>query len=472
MISKNVFIALVLLLASTGFSDSLVTITPDLHSPGNAISPEFCGLSFETGMLHANGGKYFFSPDHAELISLFKSLGVKNLRIGGNSADAPTVKIPSEPELDHLFAFAQAAGVQVIYNLRLKGETDPTGDIQIVRYLMSHYKPLITCFTIGNEPNVYFKEYAAYRAQWKKFADAILAEVPDALFNGPSTTPGKTAWSHDFASDFAAWGHLALVTQHAYPGGNARLVADPAAAREKILAPEMDASYEKFYQEFVAAVFRNHEQYRLEEANSLFHGGATGVSNAAASALWALDFMHFWASHGAEGINFHTGNHFVDNENEIPGGYDITYTTPSGLKTHPAAYALKAFSLSSEGRYIPLSLKFEQGRLNLTAYAVEAPDNTLILTIINKENGDAGQDAAVQIESNGSAVVEKWLLLTIPGGDISQLSGVRLGNAEIAGDGSWNGDWTKPDAPKPGSDFVLHLKKSTAAVIRLRINPR
>ena len=263
-----------------------VTIAPDWSSRGNQISPEFCGLSFETKMLLPDGGKYFFSPANAELIALFKSLGVKSLRIGGNSADAPTVPIPTEPDLDQVCAFAKAAGVHLIYNLRLKEQSDPAADIKLVKYLMEHYKDEITCFTIGNEPNVYFADYSRYREQWKHFADAILVAVPDAQFNGPSTTPGKTAWARDFATDFASWGHLRLVTQHSYPGGNAQKVPDAAAARTRILAPEMDQSYESFYKAFVPAVLKHHERYRLEEANSLFHGGAAGVSNSYASALW------------------------------------------------------------------------------------------------------------------------------------------------------------------------------------------
>ena len=79
-----------------------VTITPEIKSPGNTISPDFCGLSFETKMLLPNGGQYFFRADNTELISLFKSLGVSSLRIGGNSADVPTVDIPTEPDLDQL----------------------------------------------------------------------------------------------------------------------------------------------------------------------------------------------------------------------------------------------------------------------------------------------------------------------------------------------------------------------------------
>jgi hypothetical protein len=448
-----------------------VTVTADLDSPGNRISSDFCGLSFETKMLLPDGDKqHFFRGDNSELISLFKSLGVNSLRIGGNSADAANVDIPSDQDLDQLFAFAEAADVHVIYNLRLKDQSDPADAARIVKHLMEHYRPRITSFTIGNEPNVYITEYSAYRDQWKKFADAILAVVPDAPLNGPSTTPGKTAWARQFAGDFASWKNLRLVTQHSYPGGNAQNATDPAAARLRILSPDMIKSYEKFYQSFVPAVLNSHQQYRLEEANSLFHGGATGVSNSYASALWALDYMHWWASHDAEGINFHTGNRRVTNETQVPGGYDISYSTPSGLKTHPIAYALKAFSFASDGRLVPVSIKAADPQMNLTAYGVLANDSTLLLTLINKDSGSSNQSVAVTIQAGHRYDSAEVLLLQSPGNDVALVSGTTLGGAPIAGDGTWNGVWNKLSGQTRG-EVDLHLPPATAAVVRLRSKP-
>ena len=420
-------------------------------------------------MLLPNGGTYFFRADNTELISLFKSLGVSSLRIGGNSADAPTVDIPTEPDLDQLCAFAQAAGVHLIYNLRLRDQTDPAGAIRLVKYLMDHHKPLINSFTIGNEPNVYFTEYSAYRDQWKKFADAILAAVPDAQFNGPSATSAKMDWAPQFAEDFASWGHLQLVTQHVYPGGNGQRVPDPAAARLRILSPAMNKSYETFYQKFVPAVLRNHEHFRLEETNSLSRGGADGVSNSFASALWALDYMHWWASHDADGINFHTSDRRVRNETEVPGGYAISYSTPSGLKTHPIAYALKAFTFASEGQTIPISMQWSEEPQNFTAYGVLTRDKSLVLTLINKDSGSDRPDVKVTIRTGTRYSNGEMLLLQSPNNDVSLLSGTMLGGAALAGDGSWNGTWKKLSAPDAG-EFALQLPAATAAVIRLKAN--
>src|SRR5947199_4507355 len=45
----------------------------------------------------------------------------------------------------------------------------------------------------------------------------------------------------------------------------------------------------------------------MTEANSYFHGGAEGVSNVQAAALWSLEYMYGVASHGGAGVNFHGG---------------------------------------------------------------------------------------------------------------------------------------------------------------------
>ena len=45
-------------------------------------------------------------------------------------------------------------------------------------------------------------------------------------------------------------------------------------------------------------------RYRLTESND-YLTGVPGASNAFASALWALDHLHWWAAHGAAGVNFH-----------------------------------------------------------------------------------------------------------------------------------------------------------------------
>jgi hypothetical protein len=316
-----------------------VTLNPKELAKGISTPPEFIGLSFEIEKVLPDGnGKYYFSPENKPLIAMFKTLGIKNLRVGGNTADRPTIKVPAKADLDSLFAFAKAADLKIIYTLRMR-EGDPKVAADLAKYIMEHYKSDLTCFAIGNEPNVFAKEYPTYRDLWKKYMEAIVVpeNAPEARFCGPSSTPGKAAWAKDFANDFGASGRIAIIAQHDYPGGSAKKVTDVSAARDQMLSPEWVKGYEKFYGQFVPAAKLNNLPYRLEEANSFFHGGAKDVSDTFTSALWVLDYAYWWASHGANGINFHTGDKVASGDQNTSCSYAAFLTVPNGYSAHPIA---------------------------------------------------------------------------------------------------------------------------------------
>ena len=132
-----------------------------------------------------------FSATNTPLITLFQNLGLKSLRIGGATVDMPTVAIPTNTDIDHLFAFAQAAGVKVIYSLRLlNGST--SADAAAAKYIWTHYRARLDSFAVGNEPdwNSYHQSdpnitnYTSYLANWQKFATTITRAVPGATFSG------------------------------------------------------------------------------------------------------------------------------------------------------------------------------------------------------------------------------------------------------------------------------------------------
>ena len=62
--------------------------------------------------------------------------------------------------------------------------------------------------------------------------------------------------------------------------------------------------YPWLYDSHLAAVVAAGQRYRLTESND-YLVGVPGASNAFASALWALDYLHWWAAHAAAGVNFH-----------------------------------------------------------------------------------------------------------------------------------------------------------------------
>jgi hypothetical protein len=465
-----------LLAGAAGASPAPSPLTLELspQNPGAAVAADFAGLSFEMQrVLPDTNGGYFFSPSNRPLIATFKILGIKNLRVGGNTADRPTLPVPSEADVDQLFAFAQAAGVKVIYTLRLN-HGEPAAAVQRANYLTRRYPDQLDCLAIGNEPNVFSTNYEVYFAEWQRYAAAITApsNSPDARFCGPGVSPGHETWSARFANDLAGNRHLAFIAQHDYPGGDARRATNAAAARDKILSPAMDDHYAKFAHNFVPAALSNHLAYRFEEANSFYDGGAAEVSDTFAAALWALDFQWWWAAHGIGGINFHTGDKVAARDENKPCRYALFWTAPNGFNVHPIGYAEKMFSLGSQGRLIPVKVgPDETTPADLAAYAVLGGDQNIYVTLINRSHGTTATNLSLQISApaTGGQAQGEIIRLTAPDGDVAGKSGIRLGGAEITDDAHWNGHWQDLPASRQNnaSSFLVDLPAASAAVVKL-----
>jgi hypothetical protein len=462
-------LALLCLPAAGLLAQSAVSVALEPKNPGAAVPADFSGLSFETqAVLPKKDAGYYFRPDNRPLIDLFHTLGLKSLRIGGNTSDNPAVKIPVEADIDRLFAFARAAGVKVIYTVRLR-EGDPAAGARIAKYVVDYYASDLACLAIGNEPNMYAKTFPVYHDLWLKFMTAITAPdmAPSAVFCGPSTTPGKGTWAADFSKDFASTGRLAFISQHSYPCGSGSKVTDVVAGRDKLLAADLPAAYEKLYQAFVPSVQASGLPYRLEETNNFYNGGAKDVSDTFASALWGLDYMWWWAMHGAAGLNFHTGDKVAAADASAPCRYAVFLTSPAGYAVHPLGYAMKAFDLGSHGRMVPVHVTANDDHLNLTAYSILAPDGALCVTIINKEHGANARDATVTLASGGGYARGEAIFLTAPGGDVAAKTGLLLGGAPIGDDAGWGGQWTPLPAPASDGAFVIKIPAATAVVVRL-----
>jgi hypothetical protein len=468
-------------------AESPVTITLDSQHPGAAIAPDFSGLSFEVSILLPNeNGVRYFRPDNLPLINLFHTLGIKNLRIGGNTSDRDVKTLPGEADLDSLFAFAKAANVKVIYCLRLHNG-DPQADAATVKYIMDRNAPLVDCFSIGQEPSAYPVEkndnrpatermgataekfqYSAYAADWKRFADAIIAAVPDVRFCGPSVH-NNADWARKFMADFGHTNHVVLITEHLYAGGAGGKVPTPEIGRDRILSTNFTRAYEKLHDGFVPLAISNGLPYRMEEVNNYFNGGATNVSNTFASALWGLDFMCWWAAHGATGLNFHTGDKVAAGYTLQPSKYTAFFSTTNGYVIRPLGYGIKAFELGSHGKVIPVTIS-NPDRLNLSAYAVLRDDKTLYLTIINKEHGETGRDAKISVAQNRAEFSSGQIIsLTAPNNDIAATANEMLGGAAIENDGSWNGKWT-PLGTKENALHTFNIPAASAVIVRLSAN--
>jgi hypothetical protein len=526
---------------------------PGAPVPPSPIPADFAGLSFEVGpLVPGNAGVrgYLFRPGNTELITLFHNTGLGNLRVGGGSVDQ---RIPAGtgPDgftgIDNLFGFAAAAGLRVIYTLRLLSRADAPIDnlipanARIAGYIWSRYREHLASFAIGNEPDwhafhshaghlvdpaivedvpgVPGSAYRSYLARWQAFADAVTAAAPGAPLSGPDTgdyttgtyspDPGSgRSWTERFTADGPARAAVTDITQHYYAGADPK-DSTAAEAIGSMLSPEWVTGtlpgsqpagtsyvpYPWLYRSNLAAVTAAGLRYRLTESND-YLGGVPGASNAFAAALWALDHLHWWAAHGAAGVNFHNKQWlYTDTIVPAPAG------PAAGCAVSPKAYGIKAFALGSAGHSRPVRIGNPDG-INVTAYCAGRPVHSTVdhstvdhstvdhstvadstagdgtahdgaagedcVTIVNKTYGEHAADAAVTITMPGPGPRDAEVITLDSGdpGDVTSATAT-LGGAGITGDAPWAGTW-RPLATGAGPGITLTVPAATAAVVRIR----
>lgn len=458
------------LLADAALAQSRITVTVGPQPPGPALPPDFIGLSLGMKtLLPDKAGAHFFSPTNTPLITLFQNLGIKHLRLGGTTVESPpATPIPGERDIDSLFAFVRAARIdKVIYSLRLL-ETDPAQryavtNAAIAKYIWDHYRSALDCFAIGNEPdrrNVYDQDltitnFTSYLSKWRQFAAAITNAVPTARFAGPDAGSGNVLWTTHFAEAEKDSGLIRIITEHFYVGGAGRGVA----ARQGIdamLSPGWIAVNQRLYDQMAARVLADGLPYRFTEANDHYSGGVPDASDTFAGALWALDFLHWWAAHDARGVDFHNTQWVV---NDV-----ITVDSDRRLRVNPKGYGIKAFDLGGHGSIEPLTISNPDG-LNLTAYAVRGSGEHFV-TLINKEHGPGAREANVTVAAPGSREPAAVIFLTAPNEGAAAKTGVTLGGASIQADSPWLGKWSPLEAGQPGRGAVK-VPALSAAILRI-----
>ncbi len=444
-----------------------VTVT---DGTGADLSPTFLGLSYESGMLLPEEGRYYFDArDHA-LVNTFKTLGVKSLRVGAAAVDNPRIPIPKESDIDSLFGFARAAGVKVIYSFRLENG-DPANTARLASYIQSHYGDSLDSFAIGNEPECFkeFKttQYDGFYEAWKPHYDAIVNAIPTARIEGPSSNKGFFALN--LAKDLFARGHLSMVSTHYYIFGNGRKAEkDPAAMRARFLSQTNSAAYARDYANTAGLLAAQGVPYRIDEMNSCWSGGAKDASDTYASTLWALDWTHWWAAHHIAGMNYHTGEKVGMNGKFEAPNYASFLRLPngSGFDMHPLAYSHLAFTQGAQGCPVETTTQSPPG-CNLTAYAFRQFNGGYTVTLINKSHGDHAGGAAVSVKLPDKTAQGYWrqLRLAQKDQDIAAKAGITLGGASVDSQGNWSGQWEGlPEAN--ASAIMVQVPAASATILK------
>lgn len=409
-----------LLTSLSAQAGTAITVTVSNSSTKTSINSTFAGLSYEKSKMSSQS----FNANNTAYVTLLKRLGPSIIRIGGNSVDQ-TQWDPTGPgsvsgkvspaDIDRLAGFAKATGWKVLYGVNYKTST-PAAAAQEAKYAAKALGSNLYAFEIGNEPDIYKISVATFEKGWEIFDAAILASVPNAVLSGPASAYNFANFTVPFAKVEAS--HIALLTQHYYRGNG----LSPTSTMDVLLSPNPKLIAELNTLATTAHTDHIARGFRLTEANSFYHGGAPGVSNAFGSALWAIDFLFQNAMNGSSGINFHGGGASYSPLNDKNG-------TITGVQ--PLYYGMYLFSMAANGTL--MNANINSSNVALSAYAVKGVNGSTFVILNNK---DKTQTFDVTMIFPTAFTQGKAILLTGP--SLTSTSGITLGGAAIATNGSWS----------------------------------
>ncbi|WP_043727132.1 glycosyl hydrolase family 79 C-terminal domain-containing protein [Kutzneria sp. 744] len=441
--------ALAHILATTLASLTVLAASPAPPTPvtveiakasSGSVERGFAGFSYEKDRVGAG----LFDAKDTDLVKLFRRLGPSVLRLGGNLGDqvnwnpagaGGSDKEVAPADVARLAGFVKATGWRVIYGINLKTNT-PANAADEAEFAAHALGANVIAFEIGNEPNVYTTE-AAYEASFEAYTAAIRAKVPDAVFDGPGQAD-STAWASTFAAHEKDKG-LRLLSTHLYIGNNTTasipaLLASNTSGR----LPNNEAAMQN------VTVANGLPGWRITESNSYFHGGAKGVSDVQAAALWSLDYMHGIAANHGDGVNFHGGT-----SSQFPLTYSpIVFDGLTPIGVQGVYYGQLLWKLAGTGS---LHAATVTGAPNVTAWGIGR-------NVVVNNTGTTAIHVTVKLSTTAHKAAE--YLLTAPSLDSTAIS---LAGATVGKGGQF--------APRPkhvtvrGGTVTVDLPAGSAALV-------
>jgi hypothetical protein len=408
-----------------------VTVMVDPAKPGTSFPADAIGLSYEMRTVGEKG----FDPKVGNQVALFQTLGVHNIRIGGNTVNygtfwqpggkpvPPWASIIIGPEdAARVGAFAKAANTKVAWAVNLQ-HVDAASIEDQLGVVMKEFGDNLHSIQCGNEPNsptVFGDDYGAFKSAFDICKTALKGRIK---ISGPDTYGGGGAWNARFADDEAPV--LTELNYHYYTG---------AKTLAALLAPGAVSGALGAIRSSLAAAKAHNLTYRTDESNAEAGGGVHGVADVYAAALWSMHYALATAEAGA-GINFHgfmgvCGHPTVNGKN--------SYYTPvcaandadalaKVLSAAPEFYGLWMANHLGPGEFLPTTVAGGP----VVAFAVKGDDGATRVALI--EASATGGSVPVKIDLAGATGPARILHMTGPALDAA--SGVKIQGASVGRDG-------------------------------------
>lgn len=374
---------------------------------GRPIPPGFVGLSFEYDAMRAYTGRdpRAVNPVLEQLIRNLAPGQRPSLRIGGNSTDSTGWEVPSarfQPGVSYTLTpgwmqttreLAEGLDARVILGIHLKDGRAAVARTEARALLAGIGRPSVQALEIGNEAELYGRfpwyrtrqrhaviarppgyDFPAYAEDFARIG-SVLGPVPLA---GPATgaIPGPARVSELLSASPSP----AVVTFHRYPLNRCFTARDSTAypTVPNLLSPGASTGLIDQIRPYVGLAHRRGRRFRVDELNSVACGGARGVSDTFASALWMLDTLFEIARVGVDGVNVHT----FPGANYAPFRFGRTSGRWWG-SVRPDYYGMLTFA-----RAAPLGARLLRVRHSTAAevkvWATLAPGGPIRVVLINK----------------------------------------------------------------------------------------
>ena len=401
-------------------------------------------------------------------MQLFKNLGSATLRIGGGTVDGSlwspssssinqcaTAQTVIDPTLlNDIFGFAGTIGWKITWQVPLKHSNASLYSAEAAAAINTGLMDnSLLSIEFGNEPEYYGISMSQYRTNWMTYYSALKSMEPSIslpqYLSGPATE--HLPWLQDFASHENS--NVSFDSVHYFNQKCGDVPPYPTITN--LLSPTTLSKTVSFLSTALADA--QGIPLSINATNSYCHGGRQGVSDVFASALWATDYAFTAAQQRVRRLNF-LG---VPNNPSGNSSGEQYYYAPINMDGTPAPiyYGLLLYHYATQAGGSMVSTTPPSPSANVTAYSVLGADGHLRLTIINK---DQALSATVNINTTRSYSSATALSLLAP--SINATSGITLGGAAIASDGTWT-PTTPTSVPVSGANSSITVPAGSAVVI-------
>jgi len=417
----------------------------DTRKRGAALDDGMLGLSFDNSAL---AQPRLLSADNPQLLGLLRGLGQHGvIRLGGHSTSSGQWQPNGKPQapyryaithdaIDRLARLVDRSGWSLIYSLNL-AHGDPARTADEAAYVSRRIGKRVLAFELGNAPDRYVQDHLrpsgydvnAAIVEWKRYAAAVRAQLPNAPLAGPATADiTRPEWTEAFikacANDLQlitvqADGHEARQLQRRYGYGS-------LAGHVFELSDKQQAGLDRI----ATAARQAQRPCRITQARAVEQRHSMDTLGAA---LWALDL--FYQRCGAltapwAGICFHDVLQLNADTAGLP------------LRSGPLYYALRMLALTLPAQPVgssvvppPIPGAKPGGKpapTVLRSHALLDRHQRLQLVLINP---DANRSVDVRVDAD--IPLRNGNVLRLSGAALNAASGVTLASGTADAQGDW-----------------------------------